>query len=190
MNKTDYYHLPSFWVRNPAAVTSLTSLWLKGYSASIILVKIGAAGELTRNAIIGKAHRLGLPKHERGNNPDQKRKETKKKAAEPRKRKRLHIMVDIEVEPAMPKPAPMPLFEVMGMTDLPFERPATAVHLYDAEPNQCRWPVGHDGEHLFCGAPVLPDMKLCFCTAHYKRAISRTSIIGVPRAFVPRASYR
>jgi GcrA cell cycle regulator len=41
-----------------ARVATLTELWTGGHSAAVIARKLG---EVTRNAVIGKAHRLGLP---------------------------------------------------------------------------------------------------------------------------------
>ena len=165
--------LPSFWVRNPKAAGQLTRLWLQGYSASYILGALGAENELTRNSIISKAHRLGLPPHERGNKDKGRRKPYKAKATEkPKKRQRLRIKVEPEIKPVIEMPIIVPTFEATGMSNLPFERPATAVHVLDVQPGQCRWPVGHDGEGLFCGAVALEDVKMCYCIAHYNRAVS------------------
>src|SRR5690348_9227335 len=67
------YHPSSQWT--PERVTLLTKLWIEGYSASDIANRIG---NLTRNAVLGKVHRIGLaissprdPKknHQRGKPP-------------------------------------------------------------------------------------------------------------------------
>ncbi len=41
----------------PESITSLTELWRAGHSASEIAERLGG---ISRNAVIGKAHRLGL----------------------------------------------------------------------------------------------------------------------------------
>ena len=52
----------SIWTE--ALVADLVRLWSHGYSCSQIAAVIG----VTRNAVIGKAHRLKLPTHTRSNN--------------------------------------------------------------------------------------------------------------------------
>lgn len=52
------------WDKNPEVVTQLTELWNSGMSSAMIAKTLG--NELTRCAIIGKVHRMGLPSHATG----------------------------------------------------------------------------------------------------------------------------
>lgn len=64
-----------------AVTADLIRLWSHGYSCS----QIGKIIGVTRNAVIGKAHRLELPAHSRSNNINgQKRAVDPKPMAEPR----------------------------------------------------------------------------------------------------------
>lgn len=54
--------MPSIWTE--ARTADLVRLWSHGYSCS----QIGAVIGVTRNSVIGKAHRLELPTHTRSNN--------------------------------------------------------------------------------------------------------------------------
>lgn len=54
---------PTPWTRADGALDMLSEMWAEGLSCSVIAARINAKYKttFTRNAIIGKAHRLGLP---------------------------------------------------------------------------------------------------------------------------------
>jgi GcrA cell cycle regulator len=137
----------SFWTIHPDAEKLLTELWLQGYTAAYILGAIGAAGQLTRNAVIGKAHRLGLPPHEKApsNIPP-------KKLHDPKHRFRRFIL-----------PVQEPTMEHTG------DPTNYYTHLYAATEHQCRWVVGEVKDLTFCGAPTAQDARLTYCPYHYRR---------------------
>ena len=120
-------------------VELLKKLWKKGHSASQIAEELGG---VTRNAVIGKAHRLGLSSRP---SPVKKPAEAKKKAkaapAKPKKKK-----------PAAAKPAPEAEPEVVTILSLT-ER-------------MCKWPVGHPGDDdfHFCGLKSMTGQP--YCTYH------------------------
>ena len=60
-------NINSIWTE--ARIADLVRLWSHGYSCA----QIGALIGVTRNAVIGKAHRLKLPSHARANVNGQKR---------------------------------------------------------------------------------------------------------------------
>lgn len=62
-----YFDRPDPWP--DAKCRQLTDLWHKGETVSAIAFKL----KITRNAVIGKAHRMGLPRRQPG---------TKRRAAE------------------------------------------------------------------------------------------------------------
>ena len=65
------------WTRQK--VERLTAMWADGYSASMIAADIG---DVTRNAVIGKVHRLGLPT--RGKTPRIQQPKAPRKPRKPR----------------------------------------------------------------------------------------------------------
>jgi GcrA cell cycle regulator len=128
-----------------ARVEWLKAFWADGLSASEIA---GLLGEVTRNAVIGKVHRLGLAG----------RKTTSRKPlprrTSPRRGKSGHVERRQPparfVRPASPLPSPTPVAALM----LP---------LRQLRDNQCRWPVGDPLEDGFgfCGCQKAPGVPYC-----------------------------
>lgn len=113
-------------------IEQLKGLWERGFSGSQIAAEMGG---LTRNAVIGKAHRLGLSK----------RITTK---ARPYIRKRL-------MPTAMAKDQPEFRDEPVRLADEP--------DIIAVGKNQCRWPVGvcEYDRHLFCGHVTPSGASYC-----------------------------
>jgi GcrA cell cycle regulator len=120
----------------------LRELWKKGYTASQIANLIG---DTTRNAVIGKAHRLNLEaraaskkitKIKSDNNNEVKYEKLGRKA------KFKSLLLDKSFEP---------------------ENPKTLEELTD---QTCRWPIGHPPENdfHFCGRKPLE--KFVYCKLH------------------------
>jgi GcrA cell cycle regulator len=141
-------------------VADLRRLWADGLSASQIATRLGGC---TRNAVIGKVHRLGLAKRA-----------TTSRARSPNRRPRGSG----PPRPRQPKKdrgfmaAPLPDAEVKAFT--------LTVHPEDAAINRrplaelgladCRWPIGdprHD-DFGFCGASALQGRP--YCERHSARA--------------------
>ncbi|GJL93661.1 MAG: cell cycle regulatory protein GcrA [Hyphococcus sp.] len=132
-------------------VELLKKLWAEGLSAAQIANKMGG---VTRNAVIGKVHRLGLSgratpaKPQRGCAPSAERKE-----ASPVKERRP------EVKSVIPEPefiAPL----VLDTGD------RTTVSTI--KNNMCKWPIGdpaRDDFH-FCGQSTLSGKSYCAYHAH------------------------
>lgn len=127
-------------------IEQLKSLWTEGLSGS----KIAAAlGGITRNAVIGKATRLGLTGHR-----PQRVKATALKA--PKISVRSHI-----------PPTPIVEEDPLVLAD---GNHATVLTIND---RMCRWPIGDPGDEgfHFCGRG--PREGSPYCEAHAEKAYDR-----------------
>jgi GcrA cell cycle regulator len=126
-------------------VEQLKSLWTEGLSASQIA---RALGGVTRNAVIGKVHRLGL-----AGRASPSRSERPRIPSSPRVSIRSHI------------PAP----PVIEEDPLQFDDGSFATVLTISD-HMCRWPIGDpsDGEFHFCGRKVKAGSP--YCEAHARKA--------------------
>jgi GcrA cell cycle regulator len=127
-------------------VTMLKKLWLEGLSASQIAKQLGG---VTRNAVIGKVHRLGLSGRAAPSQPSRpafRPQRARPAAAQPAPRR----------EPA-PRPA-VPPTPLAPMVDLPGT--ATVLTL---GAHMCKWPIGDPStdEFSFCGRRAGSEGPYC-----------------------------
>jgi GcrA cell cycle regulator len=134
-------------------VEMLRKLWNEGLSASQVAAEIGAG--ITRNAVIGKIHRLGLS--QRAKTPVAARPRVAKPPRAPQAPVRttggggapaVVGNVALALAPRMlPTPDERPQEEVV----IPLTERVTIMELRDA---MCRWPIGDptSPEFRFCGA--------------------------------------
>ena len=138
-------------------VANLKKLWLDGLSASQIAKQLGG---VTRNAVIGKVHRLGLSGRAAPSQPTR----TTFRPARPRPTQAPSAPRRIEAQaprPAQPSaPAPRP-----AILDLP--GPATVLTLGN---HMCKWPIGDPSsdEFSFCGRRS--DEGHPYCVEHSRVA--------------------
>jgi GcrA cell cycle regulator len=129
-------------------VTTLTTLWRDGQSASLIAKSLGG---VTRNAVIGKIHRLGLSGRAAASRPDRVRVARASKPPVAAKRPRANILPVIVAAPVQT------------------EGPGTIATLTALGAHTCRWPIGDpkDQAFSFCGRLA----KGPYCPAHKAQAV-------------------
>jgi len=139
-------------------VELLKKLWTDGLSASQIA---GELGGITRNAVIGKVHRLGL---------SGRAKSPSSAAPRPRKARPAAHMVRVSRPSVRGNTALAYDYEAEAEPELadaviPMEQRRTLVQLTEAT---CRWPVGDPGspDFYFCGGPSREDGPYC---VHHSR---------------------
>jgi GcrA cell cycle regulator len=128
-------------------VTTLTALWLDGLSASQIARQLGG---VTRNAVIGKVHRLGLGGRGAPSKPTEAPRITPPRPARPRGR---------PVPPPRPAPATPPAPPLAAV-----EGPGLVANLVHLAAHACKWPIGDpkSADFTFCGRRT--DGR--YCAAH------------------------
>jgi len=127
---------------NEEKVEKLKNLWGKGSTASQIAEIIGG---ISRNAVIGKAHRLNLSSKIKTRNAsssqnfDNSSEENSSKQKRGRKSKFQSLIIEKDFEPENPK------------------------KLEELDESSCKWPVGHPEEKsfYFCGRSSLKDFSYC-----------------------------
>ena len=123
-------------------VAKLKELWGNGKTASQIAEIIGG---ISRNAVIGKAHRLNLSAKIKtrtatsNQNFENSLNEKNVKIKRNRKSKFKSLIIEKDFEPENPK------------------------QLEELDENSCKWPIGHPNEKTFyfCGRTSLKDFSYC-----------------------------
>ena len=127
---------------NEEKVQKLKELWGNGSTASQIAEIIGG---ISRNAVIGKAHRLNLSSKIKTRNASSSQnfnnssEENSSKQRRGKKSKFQSLIIEKDFEPENPK------------------------KLEELDESSCKWPVGHPEEEsfYFCGRSSLKDFSYC-----------------------------
>lgn len=170
-------------------VEKLKKMWAEGQSASTIAKELGG---VTRNAVIGKVHRLGLSNRNGGGGSDSAAKPAPKAAPETKSAKAAPTPEPAPAPvstPALRKivPAGQPLPPQPSANEISpealakvseIEKKAKKLSLMELTERTCKWPVGDPAtdDFWFCGLAVQQGKP--YCEAH----------VGV--AFQPMSSRR
>jgi GcrA cell cycle regulator len=136
-------------------VETLKKLWLDGLSASQIAKQLGG---VTRNAVIGKVHRLGLSGRA---TPSQPQRPAFKAPRAPRPPIAAAPAPRRAMEPALPAHAPAPV--------LAAEEPGTATVL-TLGAHMCKWPIGDPSSDSFTFCGRRSDREGPYCSEHARVA--------------------
>lgn len=148
----------------------LTAMWTNGHSASQIMAALG--GGLTRSAVIGKVHRLNLPKRAKDVSHTTKAQRTdarmKREPGTPHAN-RGQPKANAIIAAAERRRAPTPSPEAFDMEDGEPVDVTRLVGVMDLERTSCRWPMGSatGSAQLFCGKHAAAGS---YCPEHTKRA--------------------
>ncbi len=133
-------------------VDSLRKLWLDGLSASQIAKQLG--GGVTRNAVIGKVHRLGLSGRSAPSKPQR---------APARPPRPVRPSAPLSVAPVR-RPDPSVSTGPVAPTPVVFrcETPGSATVL-TLGAHMCKWPIGDpsSSEFTFCGRRAGSEGPYC-----------------------------
>jgi len=172
-------------------VETLKRMWAEGQSASQIAKELGG---VTRNAVIGKVHRLGLSNRAPGGRDEDE--DTPVAAAKPEPKAEPAAAPRPEpaarVAPERPAPAapsnvtPLPVRKPIVPAGQPLppqpsaneispealasvrevEKRARKLTLMELTERTCKWPIGDPAtdDFWFCGLPSLPGKP--YCEAH------------------------
>ena len=182
-------------------VETLKRMWGEGQSASQIAKELGG---VTRNAVIGKVHRLGLSNRNGGGGTGGDKSKTEAAAAPtaraeaPKARPAKETSTPAPKEPVAAAPAPTPLRRQIVPAGQPLppqpsaneispealasvrevEKKSRKISLMELTERTCKWPIGDPAteEFWFCGLPSQTGKP--YCEAH----------VGV--AFQPMSSRR
>jgi GcrA cell cycle regulator len=136
-------------------VETLKKLWLDGLSASQIAKQLGG---VTRNAVIGKVHRLGLSGRA---TPSQPQRPTFKAPRAPRPAIAAAPAPRRAIEPATPAQLPVPALSP--------EEPGTATVL-TLGAHMCKWPIGDPASDSFTFCGRRSDREGPYCIEHARVA--------------------
>ena len=173
------------WTEDRVAI--LKKLWLEGHSASQIANELGG---VTRNAVIGKVHRLGLSGRATPSRPVKRPPKLARpkpspaaKTAQPPSRapSSKTAAVAATITPEGPKLAPKP------PKILEHGKPAGVL---DLKEGMCRWPVGDPASPDFCFCGHETEEGSVYCKEHaaaaFQPASNRRSKNDADRALLRR----
>lgn len=163
---------------NDERVAKLKELWSEGLTASQIAKALGG---VSRNAVIGKVHRLGLSNRSgvakaaggeveeeasitvtKTSTPSEPVREAAPSAEEPASNVETLTSAEGVAPPAQPEGEVNPIAALAAEV----ERSARKLTLLELNERTCKWPIGDPStdDFYFCGLPCAPGKP--YCSAH------------------------
>ena len=138
-------------------VELLKKLWADGLSASQIANQLG---EVTRNAVIGKVHRLSLSGRAKPASANPRSR--KVRSASPHRPSTRHFISGNTALKTHASPAPRRLPSPVPIEDIPVPMPLN-VSLMELTDQMCKWPIGDPGADgfAFCGHKNWNSLPYC-----------------------------
>lgn len=152
-------------------VELLKKLWSEGLSASQIA---GRLGGVTRNAVIGKVHRLGLAGRATTSRMKTHRARPRNAAANPaaakrpqQQQKQRFSTTGNPLVRALYQPEAEPFVQAAEELEIPMAERKSIQTLGECN---CRWPIGdpQQADFHFCGKEKVPGLP--YCQFHARRA--------------------
>jgi GcrA cell cycle regulator len=136
-------------------VETLKKLWMDGHSATQIAAELG---EITRNAVIGKVHRLGLSGRAKSPPSAVPRPRKQRSASHMLRVARLCVRGTSALAKAYElddEPQPALLDDVIPV--------GQRRNLIELGKHTCRWPIGDpdSADFFFCGGPTTTSLPYC-----------------------------
>ena len=143
----------------PELVKELKRLWSKGLTT----VEIGNRLGMSKNAIVGKAHRLGLESRPSPIKREKKKEVVIEKIEEIKPTPENKVEEDVFTESASFPPEEILKAEPIEETPKTKKRKYKGVQLVDLKPTSCRWPLGDpkDADFCFCGQECAEGKIYC-----------------------------
>jgi GcrA cell cycle regulator len=136
-------------------VDTLKKLWIEGLSASQIAKQLGG---VTRNAVIGKVHRLGLAGRATPSRP----------AKRPRPVSRPRIVSSVGGMGQRPRPTHAPYLALVPQLEPLKAEDGSVTTVLTLTESVCKWPIGDPGDatFAFCGRAVVEGERHHYCPDH------------------------
>jgi GcrA cell cycle regulator len=145
----------------PERVELLKKLWAEGLTASQVAARLGDG--ISRNAVIGKVHRLGLSGRQsaqRSSTPRPRRPRQPSHPGRPMAGQAAAAALKLQPRP-QPRPEPEP--QPIRLVEMPKSERVSILMLSD---KTCRWPLGDPGSEDFCYCGHAPKPGLPYCEYH------------------------
>lgn len=128
-----------FWTEK--RVAQLTKMTREGKVFREIAEILGC----TRNAVIGKVHRMGL------------------NDKVPLNKKKKKTVRRVAAKAKSPKPSSYKYKPIDSAIDVQMPTPSNhkGLHLLDLEPHHCRFPIGQGADITFCGQQIVHGYSFC-----------------------------
>lgn len=139
---------------NDETIARLRALWAEGLSTA----EIGRRMGVSKNAVVGKAHRLNLPAR-----PSPIRRDGSPSTPRPPVLRRVTGPTLPPLSAAVAEPAPLPRISAPPVAATPKAAPMRQVPAYTGRAAPCCWPIGEPGtkSFRFCDAEATGGKPYC-----------------------------